>query len=115
MPKDFLGQELRVGDFVAYPGGGNTSAEYGLLLMRVEEVRSDAVKVERLDCQYKPNKVNRKYSTIKALTKLVKVTPPLRMVEVFNEPDKHFDLVSKWVHGRTDIDWQTLKVGKMRD
>ena len=39
--KDFLGQDIAVGDFLVYPGGGNRTAEYGLLLLKVTAVKKD--------------------------------------------------------------------------
>ena len=117
--KDFLGQELLDGDFVTYPGKGNGAAEYGLLLMRVEKISADSITAERLDPNYGPDGkrqvIKRKKTTIKAVNRLVKVYPPKKMIEVFENPDKHFALVSKWIHGRTDINWETLTIGKMRD
>lgn len=112
---DFLGKKIKPMDFVAYPGSGNTSAEYGLILYKVLEVYDDSIRVERLTINYQKSVIIRKPSVIKACTKVVCITPPPRMVEVFNSPDKHFDLVGTWVHGRTEIDWDTLKISKMRD
>jgi len=49
--KDFIGQEIVKGSYVAYPGAGNAKAEYGLILYRVvgfDDVKKK-VKAQRLD------------------------------------------------------------------
>jgi len=116
--RDFLGQEININDYVCYPGGGNTKAEYGLLLLKIVSIKDDSLRIERLDVDYgqgRGRKILRKQSTIKAFSKIVKVKPSQKMIEVFEKPEDHFDLVGAWIHGRTDIDWETLAVGKMRD
>lgn len=49
--KDFIGQEITPGCFVAYPGGGNAKAEYGLILYRITAIDSEKkkFKAQRLD------------------------------------------------------------------
>lgn len=118
--RDFLGQELHQGDFVVYPGGGNTKCEYGLLLLWILEVADESIKVVRLDPNHQKKMIEAKKSTIKAFTKVVKVQPPKRMIEVFHQAwegdgTKYYQLVSSWVHGRTEIDWKTLTIGETRD
>jgi len=49
--KDFIGNELQIGSFCAYPGAGNTKAEYGMILYKVlgfDEAKKK-VKVARID------------------------------------------------------------------
>lgn len=111
--KDFIGQTLAKGDYVAYPGGGNGPAEYGLILMRITEVRLDSLQVERLTTYYPNGKmsatVKLRKSTIKKTTKLVKVSPRVEVIDCFENPEAHRLLIGKWVHGVTPIDWLRMK------
>jgi hypothetical protein len=49
--KDFIGQEITEGCYVAYPGAGNAKAEYGLILYRVVgfDDAKKKIKAQRLD------------------------------------------------------------------
>lgn len=51
---DFIGKEIQIGSFVAYPGGGNTGAEYGQILYRVVDVNEakEKIKAERIIIYY---------------------------------------------------------------
>lgn len=51
MFKDFIGQEIKEGNYVAYPGGGNAKAEYGLILYRIVgfDTEKKKIKAQRLD------------------------------------------------------------------
>lgn len=105
---DFLGRTIEVGDYMVYPGGGNRKAEYGLILLKVLGISEKGVSVERLDVSYtsaKSGTIHRQKSTIKQTTKVVKVTIPPRMVCIFEQPDGHFELVGKWIHGTASINW----------
>lgn len=121
--KDFLGQDLVVvGGFIVYPGAGNTAAEYGLILHKIIDIDPEkkSIRTERLDVRYKEgggkDEIRRVKTTIKALTKVVMVNPPEQMIKVFESGDmKYFDLIGKWLHGRTEINWDTLKVGQIGD
>lgn len=119
---DFLGQPLSPGDFVTYPGTGNRGAEYGMILHRVIKLTNKGVRTERLQIKYhwtSPTgerydqarlEVHRTNSTIKKPSKLVRVTPPPGMVDVFENPEPHAELVGAWLHGQKAIDWDTLTV-----
>lgn len=113
--RDFLGQELKIDDFVTYPGSGNNQAEYGLILMRISKMSADALTALRLDTNYGKKIAMHKHVNIKASTRLLKIQPPPKMIEVFLNPNNHFELVSAWLHGRREINWETLAIGKMRD
>ena len=63
--RDFLGQELQVGDYCSFPGGGNGSGSYGLLLHKVIKLTDGSVQTERLSAYYRPNKIKRKKSNIR--------------------------------------------------
>jgi hypothetical protein len=51
---DFIGQEINVGDFVAYPGAGNTKAEYGMILYLItgKDLDKQKLKAVRLHAEY---------------------------------------------------------------
>lgn len=46
--RDFLGNEISVGNWLAYPGGGNKVNEHGLILLWVTRVTNSRVYVQRL-------------------------------------------------------------------
>ena len=52
---DVLGQEIRVGDILFHYGGGNRTAQYGLVPVLVTEVLDDKKKlrVKSVTCHYK--------------------------------------------------------------
>lgn len=52
--KDFIGNPLNVGDYCAYPGAGNTKAEYGLILYKITgfDEAKRKVKAIRLSVDY---------------------------------------------------------------
>jgi len=111
--RDFLGQELSPGDYCTFPGGGNGSGSYGLLLFKVVKVSDTSVQCKRLRVDYPDFKVETcrvKYSksTVKKAGKLTKVIPPPNMIEVFENPEEHRVLISTWVHGQKIIDWDNL-------
>jgi hypothetical protein len=52
--KDFIGNEVKTGDFFAYPGAGNAKAEYGMILYKItgfDEVKKK-IKAVRLYVDY---------------------------------------------------------------
>lgn len=111
--KDFLGRELQVGDYCSFPGGGNSSTEYGLILHKVVKLSDKGVRTQRLRIRYpdytEENAVaNHSNTTIKKPGKLTKVTPPPNMIRVFENPDEHGALIGKWLHGQAVIDWENL-------
>lgn len=119
--KDFLGQDLKIGDYIVLQGAGNRSAEYGLLLYQIIGFGDRTVQAERLSVSYiwynpdgnrrKTAKVvvEKKKGILKKRSKLVKVNPPQGMIKVFQNPQEYAELVGKWVHGQTEIDWQAIK------
>jgi hypothetical protein len=106
MAKDFIGNELKQGDFVAYPGAGNAKAEYGHILYKVLESKEDSVKAVRLHCSWSQSKdsldahpktwlknkclsqrnvlIHRMDSTITNTNKLVKVNPSEEVSSLFD-------------------------------
>ena len=51
---DFIGQEINVGNFVAYPGAGNVKAEYGMILYLItgKDLEKQKLKAVRLHAEY---------------------------------------------------------------
>lgn len=56
--RDFIGRTITVGSFVAFSGKGNGSAEYGMILARVENITPPKIKLVRLDVYYPTNNAN---------------------------------------------------------
>ncbi len=112
--KDFLGNDIKVGDFVAYPGAGNKNAEYGLLLKKVINISSTHVEVEGLDMDYNSNPftVERKKSRITNTNKLVVVQIPAYMLVLFNRAEDYPKEIGQWIHGITDFDTIFNHAGK---
>ena len=52
--KDFIGNEIQIGSFCAYPGAGNAKAEYGTILYKIIGFDKDKKKVKavRLHAEY---------------------------------------------------------------
>lgn len=50
--KDFIGQEIAEGCYVAYPGAGNKKAEYGMILYKVDQIVGDKLKARRITIFY---------------------------------------------------------------
>lgn len=114
---DALGQTLNIGDYILVPGQGNRTAEYGLIMHKIVDMDlgKESLRTKRLSVQYRPNKVEHAGATLTSLGKVVKILPPANMVTIFEGADmKHFNIISKWIHGRTEIDWATLTMRPMR-
>lgn len=112
---DFLGQKLSIGDYVTHPGRGNTTAEYGLILYRILGISPKGIKAQRLTVHYDNHDdtgqnytvtADTRTSTLKKSLTLVRVKPPKKMLEVFNNPEQHAELIGTWLHGQSPIDWK---------
>jgi len=113
--KDFIGREIQVGDFCAYPGSGNSSAEYGQILLKVtglvEEGRGK-VKGQRLSVRYDHNNdhkaiIKSRIVTISNPNKLVVIDPSPSVKNIFMDyaegiGHKKFSPrdVGLWIHGQ---------------
>jgi len=114
MHLDFLGNQLSVGDFIAYPGSGNGRAEYGLILHKITVLKTDGVgersiQTERLTVRYPDHKtpvISRGKSTIKSLTKVVLVKPSAAVQTIFNNGENYPEIVAGWIHGTKLINWE---------
>lgn len=112
---DSIGQPLAVGDYVLIPGSGNKTAEYGMILHKITKIdhTNERVRTERLLVGYHPSTITRGKSSLTATQRMVKIDPPANMIALFEKPDlKHFELISNWIHGRVEIDWDTLTLGR---
>ena len=109
--KDFIGNEFKIGDYVAAGGKGNSSAEYGMILFRVVSV-SPRLQLLRLTVQYPtysttnivigPHKI-----TATNLNRYVVIQPPANVIDLFERavageanltPDEK-KLLGQWIHG----------------
>jgi hypothetical protein len=111
MFRDFIGNELHVGDFFAYPGLGNRSGEYGMILHKITGFTNknnlghtdsiNRIEAVRLrigwssdDSEVIPDNVLKKDgilifkgkpSYISSTNKTVKINPPEKVQTVFNK------------------------------
>ncbi len=90
---DFVGQEIKPGDFVAKDGGGNSGKGYAMILYRVEAVSEadDAFKARCFDVRYPNGTAKVKLGRISKTTrpkKCVKVTPSDWAREMFDKADE---------------------------
>jgi hypothetical protein len=108
---DFIGREIKEGDFMAAGGSGNGAAEYGMILYQVLEV-GEKLKLVRLTSHYpthsasntviKPRKI-----TAKNPNKYVVVKPSAKVKRLFKRAlagkltsdDSAF--IGRWIHGST--------------
>lgn len=115
--QDFLGQEINVGDFVAFPGKGNVAAEYGLLLLKVTKIEKGKVFGLRFDTVYSAQNGDSnilKKTNIGNHNRVVKITPPVFITDAFDrifssegmsEPRNIQPELSKWTHGSETFNW----------
>lgn len=123
---DIIGNKIEVSDIIAYPGGGNVKAEYGLILYRVTHVEDDMIKAirwESHDLYFAPKKGNHiafgdrgvwcRESTLKTSCKLIKVVsdknPIIHKVfdailagdmDMLNSTGLEPNDLLKWSHGK---------------
>ena len=93
MFKDFIGQEITEGCYVAYPGAGNAKAEYGLILYRVsgfDQVKKK-IKAQRLDVVAAHSKDGSPYNWHPSFMKRKHVIDPVEY------PNTHYGGTYKWM------------------
>ena len=113
--RDFIGQEITVGCFVAAGGTGNRDAEYGMILYRVEDVAKDTFTATRIKVSYAPKirAVSRK-STLRNANKFVVVQPPQPVVDLFHRilagthSQSDAENAGRWVHGTKPVKWEKM-------
>lgn len=113
--KDFLGNKLKVGDYVTRPGSGR--AEGGLVLYKLVEIRDRFIVGLRLDtlCSFDKGVSGKRTAYIKKgrlrkATTILRVEPHPNQVKLFEHHEKNADLVSKWIHGSININWDKAKI-----
>lgn len=113
MFKDFLGQPITVGCFVASGGKGNVACEYGMILHRVLAV-TPKLKLQRLAVKYPNHTVESARTAVRATTaenplKYVVVQPPQAAIELFEAVvagtanRDQCVAVGKWLHGQQQV------------
>ena len=120
--RDFLGQELGIGDFAVAGARGNSSAEYGSILYRIKKFNAKSIGCERLSVWYQWTDGNgkrldecvvigsTKHANLSSPNRLTKVRPHKNQIKVFNNPEKYPRVVGKWLHGAEEIDWDKLSL-----
>lgn len=107
--KDFIGNEIKPGDFLARGGKGNSAAEYGMIAYRVLAIKNGKLSVERLTVDYpqfkEPGVISLRKSTISNPNAVVVIAPTPKILQLFE--DTKFNklseadtlLIGKWIHG----------------
>ena len=110
MRLDFIGQEITPGCWVAGGGGGNRTAEYGMILYLVREVEPK-LKVSRLTLDYSDAKkavAKVRKLTITKGTKVVVVNPDMGLIDLFRRVEigtasqQDHEFVGDWLHGQKE-------------
>ena len=121
--KDFLGQELSVGDFAVAGARGNSSAEYGSILYRIKKFNANSIGCDRLSVWYRWTDdsgeslkecitiSSMKHANISSPLRLTKVIPHKNQLKVFNSPESYPTIVGRWIHGSNEIDWDNISLG----
>lgn len=109
--KDFLGQEITVGCYIATDGGGNTKAQYGLILKKVIKVTKDAIHCISYKSYYLGGtlaslELKESKSTLTNHNKVVVVKPPKAIIDIFENPQQNTQLISAWIHGSATFKWE---------
>lgn len=107
--KDFIGNEIQPGDFVAKGGTGNGAAEYGMIAYRVLAIKNDKLSVERLTVHYlagkSPGVVVLKKTNIANSNAVLVFQPTEKILQLFADAKpgtlskEDRALVGKWIHG----------------
>ena len=108
--KDFLSNDITPGCYLARGGKGNGSAEYGMILYRCLAIKGDKLSVERMQVDYAPSyqapgTVTIRKSTLANPNSVVVVTPPDRILvlwdAVLNGTVSASDRtwIGNWIHG----------------
>lgn len=107
--KDFIGNEITPGCFLARGGAGNGAGEYGMIAYHVLAIKNGKLSVERLTVEYPqhkaPGEISLRKATISNSNAVVIITPTFEILQLFedarsnklSETDRY--LVGKWLHG----------------
>jgi hypothetical protein len=107
--KDFIGTDIKGGDFVAKGGAGNLKAEYGMVAYLVLGMRNNKLQVLRLKVDYvggkSPGVITVKKSTITNPNSVIVFSPTVEIKHLFAAamkstvtPDEAV-LIGNWIHG----------------
>jgi hypothetical protein len=112
--RDFIGQPITEGCWLAGGARGNVSAEYGMILYQVIAV-APKVKVRRLKVSY-PNGaicVTTETSVLANLNKYVVIEPPKPVIDLFTRAlmcaisTDEYQFIAQWIHGTTVLNWES--------
>lgn len=107
--KDFIGNEIQPGAFLAKGGGGNGSGSYGMVAYRVLAIKNRKLSVERLVISYPggnpPGVVAVQRTTISNSNAVILFDPSPNIVQLFTDAkvgtlsveDREF--IGIWLHG----------------
>lgn len=106
--QDFLGRDIRVGDYLASGGAGNRAAEYGMILYKVLK-SGEKLQVVRLSVSYPKGSIEIKSrkSVVQNPNKYVLVDPPEKVRDLFERAledsvdpkSQDAKTLGKWLHG----------------
>lgn len=112
--KDFLGNQIKIGDYIAAGGSGNGSCEYGMILYEVTGFTDNgSVNVLRLKRTYvsKTPKCKVIKTNLCNTNKCVIVQPHQKMIQLFERAksqtltDSDFYRIADWLHGQKEMNW----------
>jgi len=112
--KDFLGNSIKIGDYIAAGGSGNSSCEYGMILYEVTGFTDNgSVNVLRLKSSYSKGIPNCKIVKTNLINtnKCVIVHPFSEMIQLFERAkSKTLSLsdslkIADWLHGQKEMSW----------
>lgn len=120
---DYIGNEIIVGSFITYPGAGNSTGEYGLILGQVTDItegtptKAAILGVKRLTKKYVNGNpiIGSRRTSLSNINKVVVTYPSENVAKVFNEPEKYAEFVATWLHGGSEIlNWDDYSSKLMR-
>lgn len=104
--KDFIGNEITPGCYIAKGGKGNGPGEYGMIAYKVGEVKNNKIFAKRLSIRYpSPGVVTLVKTTISNPNSVLIFQPPPKVLKLFIDADagtllvEDRLLVGKWLHG----------------
>lgn len=112
--KDFLGNEIKIGDYITSGASGNGTCEYGMILYEVTGfTENGSVSVLRLKSSYSKGILNCKIvkTSLCNLNKCVIIQPHHKMIELFERAkSKTLTLsdslkIADWLHGQKEMSW----------
>ena len=116
--KDFLGNEITPGCWLAFPGTGNKSDEHGLLLFWVDRIAGERIYVHRLEAKMKYSLAGEQGVQVQVVSKYITnaqkcvvINPPEEMKRLFAlttagllPPDMN-EKIEQWLLGHEAVCW----------